>query len=87
VSKITRETGGEIFDTSVHSLTATMRAVIERLKLRYTLGYQTTNKKRDGKFRTVDVRVRDEAMPQAGKYFVYARRGYYAPIERAARRE
>jgi Ca-activated chloride channel family protein len=85
VNTITRETGGEIFDTSAHSLTPTLRAVIDRLKQRYTLGYQSTNKARDGRFRAVEVRVRGEALPPGRRYQVHARRGYYAPSESAAR--
>lgn len=85
VNTITRETGGEIFDTSAHSLTPTLRAVIGRLKQRYTLGYQSSNQARDGRFRTIEIRVREGAMPPDRKYQVRARRGYYAPGESLAR--
>jgi Ca-activated chloride channel family protein len=83
VKKITRETGGEIFDTKeMGSVESAMQAVVSRLKLRFTLGYQSTNKRRDGAFRQIDVRLTNkEAL--ASHFTVYARRGYYAPREPA----
>ncbi len=79
VKKITRETGGEIFDTKeMGSVESAMQAVISRLKLRFTLGYQSTNKRQDGAFRRIEVRLTNqEAL--ARHFTVYARRGYYAP--------
>jgi VWFA-related protein len=79
VGRITGETGGEIFDTKkVGSVESAMQAVISRLKLRFTLGYHSTNQRRDGAFRKIDIRLTDkEAL--AGHFTVYARRGYYAP--------
>lgn len=83
VGKVTRETGGEIIDVgSSGSLGAAMAAVISRLKQRYTLGYQSTNKKRDGAFRRIEVRLAGAYADQANHYSIYARRGYYAPLER-----
>jgi len=61
-----------------------MATVIARLKQRYTLGYTSTNRQRDGSFRQIDVRVADGSTSTSVKYTVYARRGYYAPAERAA---
>jgi Ca-activated chloride channel homolog len=85
VSKITEETGGEIIDVSTTgSLDAAMGAVISRLKLRYTLGYQSTNKAGDGAFRRIDVRLSDRFGRPNSDYSVNARRGYYAGAENAA---
>ena len=88
VNKIMSETGGEIIDlAAAGSVRKAMAAVIARLKQRYTLGYQSTNKRRDGGFRKIEVRLADQ-VPSAGhKYKVYARRGYYAPLERTADRK
>lgn len=78
VKKITRETGGEIFDTKeLGSVESAMQAVISRLKLRFTLGYQSTNKQREGAFRRIEVRLTDKEALARG-FTVYARRGYYA---------
>jgi Ca-activated chloride channel family protein len=77
VKTITRETGGEIFDIKeMGSVESAMQAVVSRLKLRFTLGYQSTNKRRDGAFRKIEVRVTKK---EASGFTVYARRGYYAP--------
>lgn len=85
VRKVTRETGGEIIDVRrVGSLQAALAAVVSRLKLRYTLGYQSTNKVRDGAFRKIDVRLVDRFGRPDEDYSVHTRRGYYAPTEQVA---
>jgi Ca-activated chloride channel family protein len=86
VNKIMGETGGEIIDAAaVGSLRGAMAAVIARLKQRYTLGYQSTNTRRDGAFRKIEVRLADQLQNAGQKYRVYARRGYYAPLEHTSR--
>jgi Ca-activated chloride channel homolog len=85
VSKVTEETGGEIIDVSTTgSLDVAMGAVISRLKLRYTLGYQSTNSASDSTFRRIDVRLSDRFGRPNSDYSVNARRGYYAGTESAA---
>lgn len=85
VRTITRETGGEIIDVNrVGSLQAAMAAVVARLKTRYTLGYQSTNKAADGGFRRIEVRLADRFGRPEQDYSVFARSGYYAPTERRA---
>jgi hypothetical protein len=52
VRKIAEESGGEEIDVRrVGSLQAALAAVVSRLKTRYTLGYQSTNKTADGRWR------------------------------------
>jgi hypothetical protein len=85
VSKVTEETGGEIIDVSTTgSLDAAMGAVISRLKLRYTLGYQSSNGTRDSTFRRIEVRLSDRFGRLNSDYSINARRGYYAGTESAA---
>jgi Ca-activated chloride channel family protein len=85
VRKMTEETGGEILDVeSVGSLRAAMAAVISRLKTRYTLGYHSSNKARDGAFRRIEVRLADRFGQAGTAYSVYARKGYYAPAAEVA---
>jgi len=80
-----RETGGEVIDThTTGSVQSAMATVIARLKQRYTLGYSSTNRRRDGSFRQIDVRVVGGSTSTSVKYTVYARRGYYAPTEHTA---
>jgi Ca-activated chloride channel family protein len=85
VRKITGETGGEVIDVRrVGSLQAALSAVVSRLKTRYTLGYNSTNKERDGAFRRIEVQLADQHGRVDKDYNVYARTGYYAPDERRA---
>ena len=86
VKKAVQETGGEIIDAQGRgSVTSALAAVITRLKERYTLGYASTNKRQDGAFRKIEVRLADQLQNAGQKYRVYARRGYYAPLEHHAR--
>lgn len=83
VKKMTHETGGEIIDTrEAGSIESAMAQVIRRLKMRYTLGYESTNQRRDGSFRKIEVQVIGPKSDR--KYSVYARKGYYAPLDRTA---
>ena len=79
VEKICRQTGGEMIDTrNGISVTAAMETILTWLKQGYTLGYSPTNKRRDGTYRTIEVRLNDRGEARAHKYTIYARQGYYA---------
>jgi Ca-activated chloride channel family protein len=82
VPKMARETGGEVIDTHTSgSVQSAMATVIARLKQRYTLGYASTNRLRDGSFRKIDIHVNDSSTTASQKYTIYSRPGYYAPAE------
>jgi Ca-activated chloride channel family protein len=84
VNKIMLETGGEIIDmAAVGSAQKAMAAVIARLKQRYTLGYQSSNTRRDRAFRAIDVRLSDRAQDSKHPYRIFARHGYYPALESA----
>ena len=84
VNKIMLETGGEIIDmAAVGSAQKAMAAVIARLKQRYTLGYQSSNTRRDRAFRAIDVRLSDRAQDSKHPYRIFARHGYYPAPEAA----
>jgi Ca-activated chloride channel family protein len=84
VSKIMLETGGETIDmAAVGSVQKAMAAVITRLKQRYTLGYQSSNLRRDRAFREIDVRLSDRAQNSKHPYTIFARHGYYPAPESA----
>jgi len=61
-----------------------MATAISRLKQRYSLGYYSTNRRHDGAFREIEIRIADGSIDSQRKYTVYARRGYYAPTEDAS---
>jgi Ca-activated chloride channel family protein len=84
VSKIMDETGGETIDmAAAGSVQRAMGTVITRLKQRYTLGYQSTETRRDRAFRQIDVRLSDRAQDPKHPYRVFARHGYYPAPESA----
>ncbi len=85
VSKIAKETGGEVIDAAVTgSLDTALGTAIMRLKLRYTLGYNSTNPSKDGSFRKIDVRLADRYGRADSDYSVSSRRGYYSSVEQVA---
>jgi Ca-activated chloride channel homolog len=90
LESLTKETGGELFkprlpdgrrpgeesdDASLKELDRTFTDLAERLRTQYVLGFYSTNEKRDGSFRKLDVRIKKP------NYFARARTGYYAPKE------
>ena len=80
VEKICRQTGGEMIDTrNGTSVTSAMETILAWLKQGYTLGYSPTNKRRDGTYRTIEVRLNERRDARMHKYSIYARQGYYAP--------
>ncbi len=79
VPRITHETGGEVIDAStVASIGPALATAVSRLKQRYSLGYYSTNRRHDGAFREVEIRISDASSDPKQKYTVYSRRGYYA---------
>ena len=55
--------------------------LIERLRTRYSLGYTSTNEKRDGKFRKIKLKISPEVEEREGGIAVSTRKGYYAKRE------
>jgi Ca-activated chloride channel homolog len=90
LESLTKETGGELFkprlsdggrpseepdEASLRELDRTFTDLAERLRTQYVLGFYSTNEKRDGSFRKLDVRIKKP------NYVARARTGYYAPKE------
>ena len=69
-------TGGHSYHASVNDLEETCEKIALELKSQYVIGYESTNRNKDGKFRKVRVRV----TPPAGmsKLNVRTRDGYFA---------
>jgi VWFA-related protein len=79
VTKLTEETGGEVFDVEkVGSLYLAFQSLVERLKTRYTLGYYPTNHAEDGKFRTIEIRLAPGKGKKGSDYSIVAKKGYFA---------
>jgi Ca-activated chloride channel homolog len=65
--------GQAYFPLEVSELSAQYQRVIENLRHRYVLSYTSTNSKRDGKWRSVEIRAR------ASGIVISSRHGYFAP--------
>src|SRR5262245_11489104 len=84
---LTAETGGEVFypratpgtageavdEQSLKELDLIFATLANQLRTQFTLGFYSSNDKRDGSFRKLTVRIK-----KAG-YVMRARKGYYAP--------
>ena len=80
VERICQQTGGTMIDTrNGTSVSEAMETILNWLKQGYTLGYSPTNKREDGTYRTIEVRLDDRTQAHARKYSVYTRPGYFAP--------
>jgi Ca-activated chloride channel homolog len=82
VPRLTEESGGEIIEVAkTGSLDEALRSAVERLKLRYTLGYSPVNPQ-PGTFRKIEVRLTDQFGKPSTDYRVHCRTGYYYPAPR-----
>jgi len=70
------QTGGRVIEVGrIKDTARAFQEIAEELRTQYSLGYTTSNPRRDGTFRRVRVKVKGK------DYKVQARRGYYAPME------
>ena len=71
---LARETGGKVFfPFKVEELEDAFREINQELRSQYSIGYMSTNPRRDGSFRRLEIRIRERNME------LNYRRGYYAP--------
>ena len=70
-----RSGGAAYFPTDVTTLANDYHKILDELRRRYVLGYQSTNRKRDGQWRTVEIRPRQRDIE------IRSRGGYYAPLQ------
>lgn len=67
-------TGGEAyFTTDVSELEANYRRIVEELRRRYQIGYTSTNSKRDGGWRKVEIRSKGVTVRTRGGFFAPSR--------------
>jgi VWFA-related protein len=72
LKELAQETGGMVFDTSrTDDLASAFEQVARELASQYSIGYYSTNQKRDSKYRKVEVRVSKPGLVARTK------RGYY----------
>jgi Ca-activated chloride channel family protein len=78
IRKVMDQTGGEIFDVKdVAHLDEVFRALIQRIKTRYTLGYYTNATAAVGKPHKLDVRLASSFGKKGKDYVVLSKTGYY----------
>jgi len=83
VSKITKETGGEIIDAKdITALDTALAAVIARLRMRYSMGYRPPATSQVGAYHAIEVRLAEKHGKPGKDYKVHARRGYYSTAGR-----
>ena len=77
LKRMSEETGGHVFTVdNKHPLSEIFRQIQEELRNQYSIAYSSTNPKRDGTFRRLDIKTNNS------DYRVQARNGYYAtPVD------
>jgi VWFA-related protein len=71
--RMSEETGGHVFTVDKkHPLNAVFTGIQDELRNQYSIGYESTNTKRDGTFRHIEIKVDNP------DYRAQARSGYYA---------
>ena len=77
--QLAKDTGGEAFlPESVSDVLPICERIARDIRNQYTIAYAPTNRKLDGTYRVIQVKV--EA-PGRGRLFVRTRAGYYAPLK------
>lgn len=70
-------TGGQVIEYKKKELNDKLAALIDDLRMRYSLGYHPSAQKPKGKFCRIKVELAPEARKAVGKVVVEARQGYY----------
>ena len=74
LQQLARKSGGAAyFPTTVSSLAADYQKILDEIRRRYIIGYESTNRARDGKWRAVEIRTHEQGVE------IRSRGGYYAP--------
>lgn len=74
-------TGGEILLATAANADSQLGELIDHLYIRYSFGYVSSNRKRNGKFRKIQLRVTDNVMSREGGVRVATKSGYYLPTK------
>ena len=75
LQNLAKETGGKVFfPFKVEELENAFREINQELRSQYSIGYVSTNPKRDGSYRKLEIKVRERNME------LNHRKGYYAPL-------
>jgi Ca-activated chloride channel homolog len=70
-----RSGGTAYFPSDVTTLSSDYHKILDELRRRYVVGYQSTNRARDGRWRRVEIRAKQRDVE------IRSRGGYYAPLQ------
>jgi VWFA-related protein len=79
VNDLAEETGGEVLDDKPENLDRAFDTLVEHLRTRYSMGFVSTNRKRDGTVRWLKLKVAPAVEKAQGKLAVKTRGSYIAP--------
>jgi VWFA-related protein len=79
IEKLAEETGGEVLADKPENLDVTFNTLVSHLRTRYSLGFVSSNKKRDGSLRKLKLDVAPALQKSPDKLVVKARHSYIAP--------
>ena len=78
LNKLAEETGGVIINDRPEEMDRAFNSLVDQLRTRYSIGFVSTNTKRDGTFRKLKLEVSPALQKQNEKLVVKTRRGYIA---------
>lgn len=78
LKQLAEETGGEIMSDKPELIDHAFQNLVDHLRTRYSIGFVSSNPKRDGSFRKLKMDVSASAQQREGKLVVKTRRGYVA---------
>jgi VWFA-related protein len=78
LKQLADETGGEVLTDKPENLDHTFNDLIDHLRTRYTLGFVSTNKKRDGSFRKLKLELAHPPAKTEERLVIKTKRGYIA---------
>ena len=80
INKLAEETGGEVLDDKPENLDRAFNTLIDHLRSRYSIGFVSSNRKRDGSLRKLKLEISPAAQKsRQDKLVVRTRRSYIAP--------
>jgi Ca-activated chloride channel homolog len=79
IQKLADETGGELLRDRPEELDQTFNTLITHLRTPYSFSFVSTNKKRDGTVRKLEIDLADGVEKSQGRLVVKARKSYVAP--------
>jgi len=83
LTQMAAETGGEaVFPLSMKEIEVAYDRVVEGIRAQYSLGYASTNRARDGRWRELEVKVNRPGVRSSRDLRVQSRKGYFAPFEK-----